>query len=302
VTSLAFYHLMNYLEPAACVGALVLMYFKGQIRQYGFLSAYLLTRLLSCGIGVLLISLAGGKYLEAHLGYRIYFYFYWSTYAIEALLGLGIIYSIYNLAMAPLKGLQRLGRLMFRWAAGIAVAVAITTSFGPHVTSLRFLISAVSQLQKTQSVLTLCLLLFVCLAIRPMGLSVRSKIFGVSLGLGLLAAAQLVEAAWFGQNKHLVSVLNNVNGVVIVATIGIWCSYFAMPEPRRRMIILPTTSPFLRWNQISLALGDDPGFVAVGEVTPDMFAPAEVEVMRRASVKMGEALNAPRPQVERITG
>jgi len=52
------------------------------------------------------------------------------------------------------------------------------------------------------------------------------------------------------------------------------------------MIILPTTSPFLRWNQISLALGDEPGFVALGEITPDMFAPAEVEVMRRASMKM----------------
>jgi hypothetical protein len=57
------------------------------------------------------------------------------------------------------------------------------------------------------------------------------------------------------------------------------------------MIILPTTSPFLRWNQISLALGDDPGFVALGEVTPEMFAPAEVEVMRRASMKMGHTIN-----------
>jgi hypothetical protein len=52
------------------------------------------------------------------------------------------------------------------------------------------------------------------------------------------------------------------------------------------MIVLPTTSPFLRWNQISMALGDAPGFVALGPITPDMFAPAELEVMRRASAKM----------------
>jgi hypothetical protein len=302
VTSLAFVQIMNYLEPVACVGALVLMHRKGQIRQYGFLSAYLLTRLLACVVGLGVISLAGSKLLEVHLAYRIYFYVYWFTYAIEALVGLGIIYSIYNLAMAPLKGLQRLGRLMFRWAAGIAVAVAVTTSFGPHVTSNGFIIAAVTQLQRTQSVLTLCLLLFVCLAIRPMGLSHRSKIFGISLGLGLMATTDLVNAAWLSQNKHLVSLYNDINGMVILSAVGIWCTYFAIPEPRRRMIILPTTSPFLRWNQISLALGDDPGFVAVGDVTPDMFAPAEVEVMRRASVKMGEALNAPRPQIERITG
>jgi hypothetical protein len=205
--------------------------------------------------------------------------------------------------MAPLKGLQRLGRLMFRWAAGIAVAVSVTTSLGPHITSNRFIMRAVTQLQETQSVLTLCLLLFVCLAIRPMGLSFRSKIFGVSLGLGLMSTTALVQAAWISSNnKQLLSFFNSINGVVILATIGIWCSYFAIPEPKRRMIILPTTSPFLRWNQISLALGDDPGFVVVGEVTPDMFAPAEVEVMRRASVKMGEAMNPTRPHVERITG
>ena len=69
-------------------------------------------------------------------------------------------------------------------------------------------------------------------------------------------------------------------------TLFIWTAYLATPEPRRRMIILPTTSPFLRWNQISLALGDEPGYVALGEITPDMFAPAEVEVMRRAALKM----------------
>ena len=52
------------------------------------------------------------------------------------------------------------------------------------------------------------------------------------------------------------------------------------------MIVLPTTSPFLRWNQISAVLGDAPGFVVVSEVTSDLFAPAEIEVMRRASLKI----------------
>jgi len=299
--SLPFVQILTYLEPVACAGALVLLYRTRQIRQYGFLSAYLLTRLLTFAIAIPLLSMSG-KQIPLNLGYQIYFYVFWSTYAIEALLGLGIIYSIYNLAMVPLKGLQRLGRLMFRWAAGIAVAVAATTSFGPHVTSTGFIVRAVTQLQETQSVLTLCLLLFVCLAIRPMGLSYRSRIFGVSLGLGLMATTDLVHAAWLSQNKNLISLYNDINGMVILATVAIWCTYFAIPETRRRMIILPTTSPFLRWNQISLALGDHPGFVAVGDVTPDMFAPAEVEVMRRASVKMGEALKAPRPHIERITG
>ena len=233
----------------------------------------------------------GTHSLSRTAAYNLYFCGYWLTYAIEAILGFLIIYSIYNLAMEPLPGLQRLGMLMFRWATAIAVAIALAMAFGPHISAKDFVSDAVRQLQQTQSVLTLCMLLFVCMAIRPMGLSFRSKVFGVSVGLGILAAADLITSAWLSHVKSLYSLLNEVNGIAVAATMVIWIAYFAIPEPKRRMIVLPTTSPFLRWNQISLALGDEPGYVALGPVTPDMFAPAEVEVMRRASGKMGPGPN-----------
>jgi len=280
---------MTYLEPAACLGVIALLQYRKQLRQYVFLAAYLGMRFASDIIGAAILQMAGHQ-LGRTVAYQIYFYIYWSSYAIEAMLGFGIIFSIYKLAMAPLKGLQRLGMLMFRWAAGIAIALTLATSIQPKVTSLSFITHVANQMQQTQSVLTLCMLLFVCLAIRPMGLSHRSKIFGVSFGLGLLATMDLIGSAWFPQAKLLVSTYNTINGLVFLATIAVWTTYFTIPEPRRRMIILPTTSPFLRWNQISLALGDEPGFVAIGDVTPDMFAPAEVEIMRRASVKMRQPL------------
>jgi hypothetical protein len=77
-----------------------------------------------------------------------------------------------------------------------------------------------------------------------------------------------------------------VDGVVICMVLATWAAYFALPEPKRRIIVLPTTSPFLRWNQISQVLGDNPGFVAVGGMPPELLAPAELEVMQRASLKM----------------
>lgn len=277
--------LLTYVELASCLVALCVMQYRRQISQFKPLALLLITRVTSFAILMPVLRMAR-KQLTVSEAYHIYFYVYWASYAIEAILGFFIIYSIYNLAMAPLRGLQRLGRLMFRWAAGIAVAIAISMAVGPHVTSTKFIIRAVTQLQQTQSVLTLCMLLFVCLAIRPMGLSYRSKIFGVSFGLGVIAAADLVGAAWLSHFSNLYSLYNIVTGSAICITLLIWTGYFAIPEPRRRMIILPTTSPFLRWNQISLALGDEPGYVALGEITPDMFAPAEVEVMRRAAVKM----------------
>ncbi len=278
--------LLSYLEPLCCVLALGIMSRRRLLSKFGPLAWYLSVRLSSFALLMPVSAMAARHMLPKPIAYDLYFYIYWSGYAVEAIIGFFIIFSIYNLAMAPLPGLQRLGTLMFRWAAGIAGAIAVTMAFNPHVTSNNFIVHAVTQLQQTQSVLTLCMLLFVTLAIRPMGLSFGSKVFGVSLGLGVIATMDLVGSAWLSQFKNLYSIYNIVNGVAICAALITWIGYFAVPEPKRRMIILPTTSPFLRWNQISLALGDEPGFVAVGEVSPDMFAPAEVEVMRRASMKM----------------
>ena len=102
---------------------------------------------------------------------------YWVSYALEAIFSLLLIYSIFKLAMAPLQGLQTLGMLVFRWVAAISVAVAIGVAVTPHLSGIKFMVAMVTQLQQTSSILTLCLLLFVCFAIRPMGLSYRSRIF-----------------------------------------------------------------------------------------------------------------------------
>src|SRR5215469_11064002 len=282
----------QYIEPILC-GMLVYLLLRAKaVRQFTYLFALLCVRLTCSFICIPLLAFSG-RGIERHLAYQVYFYVYWVSYALEAILSLLVIYSIFKLAMAPLKGLQTLGMLVFRWVAAISIAVAIGVAVTPHLSGLKFMVAMITQLQQTSSILTLCLLLFVCFAIRPMGLSFRSRIFGVSFGLGLLATISLVNSAWIAHNPNMYSVFSVVNGLAVGLTLVVWSAYFAFPEPKRRIIVLPTTSPFLRWNQISMALGDDPGFVAVGGIPPELFAPAELEVMRRASAKMTPALEMP---------
>ena len=288
MTQDAFVNVLSYLEPIFCVMVLSLLLRGKEARNYLYLVALLTVKIVSSVIclPVLYLTTSWRHVLEPHLAYQIYFYVYWSTYALEALLSLLVIYSIFRLAMAPLKGLQTLGMLVFRWVAVISIAVAMGVAFTPHLTGIKFMVAMITQLQQTSSILTLCLLLFVCFAIRPMGLSHRSRIFGVSFGLGFLATTNLIQSAWMSHGPSMSSAFSIINGIAICLTLCIWSAYFAFPEPKRRLIVLPTTSPFLRWNQISLALGDEPGYVAVGGIPPELFAPAELEVMRRASAKM----------------
>jgi hypothetical protein len=284
--------LLRWLEPLTCLVGIIAIARAKQLGPYRFLAGLLAVHLLSICVLIPLLGYHKAFHLSISRAYTYYFYTYWASDAIEALLGFGIILSIYRLAMEPLEGLQRLGMLMFRWAAFISATLAVSIAVGPHVTSTSFITLSVGQLQQTQSVLTLCMLVFVCFAIHPMGLSYRSRVFGVCLGLGVLAAVQLVATAWVAHAPDLYSLFSTLNGGAVCVTFTIWAIYFFAPEPARRMILVPTTSPFFHWNEISKALGDAPGFVAVGPVTLDNFAPAELEIMLRASDKMDRALRA----------
>ncbi len=283
---------MQYVEPIVCTMLIWLIWRAKAVRQYAYLVALMSVRVI-CSVICLPLLYFCARGIQLHVAYPVYFYVYWGSYALESVLSLLVIYSIFKLAMAPLEGLQNLGMLVFRWVAAISLAVSIGVAVTPHLSGVKFMIALVTQLQQTSSILTLCLLLFVCFAIRPMGLSYRSRIFGVSFGLGLLATVSLVDSAWLSHSPSMYSSISLANGIFVMLTLLTWSAYFAFPEPKRRIIVLPTTSPFLRWNQISLALGDDPGYVAVGGVPPELFAPAELEVMRRASSKMPAHLETP---------
>jgi hypothetical protein len=284
--SMPFLTSLTILEVGLCLAALCAITGRRQWTEYRALGAFLSVRAASSTVLIAIIRIAHLHLLGVHTAYHIYFYSYWISFAAESVLALLVVYGIFHLAMAPLQGLQQLGMMVFRWAASISVVVALGSAYAPEMTGIKYLIAAISQLQRTQSILTLCLLVFVCFAVRPMGIRYSSRVFGVSLGLGVIATNDLVQSAWLVIKPQMHSLCDLINGVVICVVLSVWTAYLALPEQRNRIIVLPTTSPFLRWNQISQALGDSPGFVAVGGVPDDLFAPAELEVMSRASRKM----------------
>jgi hypothetical protein len=243
---------LGYLEFVLCVVALCFLLIRRQWRDYWALGLFLAVRVAS-NICLKLILYEASRGVARHTAYRIYFYVYWCAFAIESILAIVIIFSILRLTMAPLRGLQILGTLMFCSAAVTSVAVALRSAFLPNMTGTKYLVAAISQLQRTESLITLCLLLFVCIAIRPMGLSYHSRVFGVSLGLGLLAINDLVESAWLVHHPQMHTFYNLVNAFVFCAALAIWAAYFALREPRRREIAISPTSTLYRWNQRSLA-------------------------------------------------
>lgn len=283
----AILEIMNYVEAVGALLVFLFLYRSKELKTYWAFGGLLLHR----GIGAifLLTWLHFGKlWIGRKDAYSVYFYTYWGSFIIDSGLVALTIYSIYRTAMEPLKGLQSLGMLVFKWAAAISTVIALALSIGPRVDPTRFIALAAGEMQRASGILTLSLLLFVCFAIRPMGLTYRSRIFGITIGLGVTSTLALIAAAWQMRGANLYNYYDMVVSSTTLVVLCTWSVYFAVPEPKRRFILLPTTSPFLRWNHISELLGHNPGYVAIGGFSPENLAPAEMEVMRRASVAGNE--------------
>ena len=159
MSSISFLGALGYLEIVLCVAGLCVLIARKQWADYSALGCFLAVRIASNSVLSYLNSAAASHSLSHRAAYHVYFYVYWISFAVESILTLIVVYSVFKLAMAPLKGLQTLGMLVFKWAAGISVAVALGSAFVPNMTGTKYLIAAISQLQRTQSILTLCLLL-----------------------------------------------------------------------------------------------------------------------------------------------
>lgn len=277
---------LSTVEWLLCLGALTVTIKWGNGSSYKLIYTLLGARI-TAGAIMYPMLLFAGRGIEAHMAYKIYFAIFWAGFTFEAVISLLIIYNLFNLAMAPLDGIKDMGEIVFRWAGVVSIGLTATVLFVPHPSGIPHVTTILTELQRAQGVLTLCLLLFVCLAIRPLGLTYRSRPFGIVFGLGIVATANLLSSGWLAYSTQMYSVVDRAKNCAHCVAMLLWIVYFSIKEPKRSIVILPTTSPYLRWNQVALALGDPPGFVAIAGVPPEFFAPAELEMLRLASAQIG---------------
>jgi len=294
--------LLNFvLSIDACLllTAIVLVLRSGASRQMGFFGGLLGVSFLQTTLDVAVMFHRKSLGISPAAACDMLKYGGMAAQGTAAVLLLLTVYSVFGKLMEPFPGLQRMGGLVFRWVGAIAVCLACMMVFGPHSSGATQLAVFSAQFQEGVAVLTLCMLLAVSLATRPLGLSVQSRLFGTLLGLGVLCTCSLVSSTWFSQaeaqSPYAPAYLIGAFGSLLAA--ATWSVYFARPEPVRRMITLPTTSPFFFWNRIAEALGDAPGEVAVGGISPDMFAPAELMAFVAPPRQPAPVVEMPRPQV-----
>lgn len=209
-------------------------------------------------------AIAFGAYLISGVhAYYIYFYVYWVSFGVSAILILRVLHEMFRHAVRSIPGVQKLGEPIFFWAISISVILAFASGITPHASGMSLLLASAQVLMRSQSVLALCMLTFLAFTSRTLGVSFRSRIFGIIFGFGMMAVGDLVMTAVTWYHTNLASAANVVHEGVYLSAIALWAGYFLQPEPARRLVTMPVTSPLMRWNEVAQTLGNPAGQVAI---------------------------------------
>jgi hypothetical protein len=195
--------------------------------------------------------------------YQAYFYTYWLSFAVDAVLVLRVLHEMFRHALRSIPGVQKLGRPIFFWACAVSVIAAFAAGITPHASGMSLVLASAQVLARSQSIISLCMIAFLTIASRTLGVSYRSRIFGVTFGFALMATANLLNAALISRLAKMTGMANVGLEMVNLAAIGLWAVYFLRPEPQRRLVTVPISSPLMRWNEVAQTLGNPAGQVAI---------------------------------------
>jgi hypothetical protein len=274
-------------EPLLMVVAMVTLLRSREHRRFPALFAYVTVRLTSTVILQFLMHAHRFITVSEKAVYSCYFYTYWCSYVAGAIVVFLVIQELFQSSMDAFPGLKWLGTISFRWVACISFVATSAALLTPGGKGNRFVLALVGQAMRCESVFILSLLLFLMLAAGKLGLSYRSRVFGISFGFGIMAASDLIVSAaflHFGENM-LTSIVSVVTTSASLVTLAVWSAYFLVPEPARRVTVLSASSPLARWNEIATTFGHSTPRVPVAVPASDFFLQDVEKVVDRILIK-----------------
>jgi hypothetical protein len=270
--------IFTYLDVLLSIALGVAFLGKARRKAYPWISSYLYVRAVTA---VILWFLLYGPLLASGQMYtKIFFVVHWSSYVISAvLLFLGCL-DIYRQALAPLPGLARMGTTVFRWAS-LASILVTATSFTSITSGPEMIVQIGTQMMRCVGTVELCLLAFLMISMKAIGMSPLSRPFGIALALGFLAASDCIQSFVISFMAQMSSPLQTLFEGIAVLSLALWMAYAVFPEPARKPVTLAFNSTIYRWNEIASALGHKEPQVVV-QPAPSFFLVDVEKVVERA--------------------
>jgi hypothetical protein len=162
--------------------------------------------------------------------YMVFFYVYASCIGISAAIGFKVIYEVFLDVFRPYHTLKDLGSVLFMWAglvmllvAGVVAASSSNTDQGP-------LWQAVTTAQRCVRVIQVGLIMFLVVFSKYLGVSRKQHSFGIALGFGSFACAELLLVALRAGSYIGATSANFANMAVYNGAIITWLVYVAAKD------------------------------------------------------------------------
>jgi hypothetical protein len=185
-----------------------------------------------------------------------YRYTFLGAEALDAALAFAVIYELYWHLFRAYEGVQKLGGMVFRWAAVVLLAVAVlTAAASPAATDSSRVLAGLFTLDRGVSIVRGGLLLLLFLFSSFLGLKWKHFAFGIAAGFALHSS---VELATFALRTHLgvlgKPILSLISSAAYDCSVFLWLAYLFSPEPATRPAKLPAGVELESWNQALLEL------------------------------------------------
>ena len=211
-------------HPLLQLSVAVVMFYRKSHKIFPVFFTYLISQ-------ILMFSVLFPIY---QLGYsEVFFYAYWSCAAISLAIGFKVIHEIFLDIFRPYHTLKDLGSVLFQWAALVMLLVAGVVAAASPVASQGPLVQAVLTVQRCVRVIQCGLILFLLVFSKYLGVTWRQHSFGIALGFGSFAGAELTLLALFASGHISPTALNFFNMLAYNAAIVIWLVYAWIKSPAR---------------------------------------------------------------------
>ncbi|HZQ69256.1 MAG TPA: hypothetical protein VFA68_12115 [Terriglobales bacterium] len=229
-------------HPVLQLGVAAILYWRKLHRTFPIFFYYLLFQVLN--FCVVFPAYRYGTYQQ-------YFYSYWGLQAVSLALGFKIIHEIFLDVFRPYHALKDLGSVLFKWAALVMMLVAIVVAAASPTTQQGPIVQAVITVQRCVRVSQCGLILFLLVFSKYLGVSWRQHSFGISLGFGGFAGAELLMIALNASSNASQVTVAIVNMLAYNGAVLLWLGYAWLKSPARENPANLLMSQ--RWNQ---SLGD----------------------------------------------
>lgn len=211
-------------HPVLQTGIAIVMLRRGLHRRFKFFFAYIVTQ-------ALIFSLVFPSYLRHH--YWAYFYLYWFSNAVSAVLGFQVIHEVFLDVFRPFHTLRDLGTVLFRWASLVMLMAAGVVAASTDSKDILPWMQAIITTQRCVRIVQVGIVLLLLIFARYLGVSRKQQSFGIALGFGSFALVELaLVASWVG--GHLGGMAASlVNMSAYNASLLIWFGYALMKSPAR---------------------------------------------------------------------